>query len=70
MLTLIPDWRRILRRAWSVRLAIIAGLFSGAEVVLPLFVESLPRGAFAGLALLFSVGGIVARTVAQPRMRP
>jgi len=67
-MNLVPDWRTILRRAWSVRLAILAGLFSGAEVILPLFVDALPRGAFAVLALLFSVGGIVARTVAQPRM--
>ncbi len=63
-----PDWQNILRRAWSVRMAVIAGLFSGVEVALPLFSDTMPRNVFAVLALVASIGSIVARTVAQPRM--
>lgn len=62
---LAPDWRRILRRAWSIRLMLLAGLLSGAEVVLPLFVDALPRNLFAGLSLLTIGGAFVARLVAQ-----
>ena len=42
-MTLKPNWREIFKKAWSIRLGVLAGLFSGAEVVLPLFVDSLPR---------------------------
>lgn len=62
---LLPDWRQILRRAWSIRLMLLAGLLSGAEVVLPLFGDSLPRALFAALSLLAVMGAFVARLVAQ-----
>ena len=65
---LLPDWKKIARRAWSFRLAIIAALLSGAEVVLPLFIDVLPRNLFASLSFVAVVGAAVARVVAQPRM--
>ena len=65
---LLPDWKKIARRAWSFRLAIIAALLSGAEVVLPLFIDVLPRNLFASLSFAAVVGAAVARVVAQPRM--
>lgn len=67
-MNLTSDWRRIARYAWSLRLAALAAVLSGVEVVLPLFVDAMPRGVFAGLSLLAAVGGAVARVVAQPRM--
>ena len=71
-LSLLPDWRSVLTRAWSVRWIIAAGLLSGAEVALPLVRESveplgiLPPGAFAIAAALASAGAVVARVLAQP----
>ena len=65
---LLPEWKRIARRAWSFRLTIIAALLSGAEVVLPLFIDVLPRNLFASLSFVAVVGAAVARVVAQPRM--
>lgn len=65
---LLPDWKNIVRKAWSIRLAIVAALFSGAEVVLPLFVDVLPRNLFASLSFIAVVGAAVARVVSQPRM--
>jgi hypothetical protein len=62
---LVTDWRAILRRAWSIRLMILAGLLSAAEVVLPLYVDTIPRGLFAGLSILATAGGFVARLLAQ-----
>lgn len=41
-LTVIPDWKSILRHAWSVRLMILAALLSGLEVALPLVNGLLP----------------------------
>lgn len=64
-MTLIPNWRAILRRAWSIRLMILAGLLSGAEVILPLFVDVLPRGTFAALSGCVVAAAFVARLVAQ-----
>jgi hypothetical protein len=65
---LLPEWKRIARRAWSFRLAIVAALLSGVEVALPLFVDELPRNLFASLAFVAAVGSAWARVVAQSRM--
>jgi hypothetical protein len=65
---LLPDWKKIARRAWSFRLTIIAALLSGAEVVLPLFIDVLPRNLFASLSFVAVVGAALARVVSQPRM--
>jgi hypothetical protein len=48
---LIPNAKAVLRKAWSVRLGILAGLFSGAEVVVPFFADSMPRNVFALLVI-------------------
>lgn len=64
----LPDWKRIARHAWSFRLAILAALLSGAEVVLPLFSDVLPPRLFAALSFFAVVGAALARVVAQPRM--
>ena len=61
----IHDWRWVMRKAWSIRLAIIAGLFSAAEVVLPFLETSIPRGVFAGLSGVVAMGSVIARFVAQ-----
>lgn len=67
-LALLPEWKRILKRAWSVRLAIAAIVFSAGEVALPFFVADMPRGLAAGLSVLCTVGGLCARLLAQPEM--
>lgn len=62
---LYDNWKDILRRAWSIRLMLLAGLLSGCEVVLPLFVDAIPRNLFAVLSMLTVTGAMVARLVAQ-----
>lgn len=62
---LVPQWQRVLRRAWSIRLNLLAGVFAIAEVVLPLYQDEIPRGVFAGLTGIAILGGIIARVVAQ-----
>ena len=64
---LVRNWRDVLRRAWSIRLLILAGLLSGLEVALPLidgFID-IPRGIFAALSGLTVAGAFVARLLAQ-----
>lgn len=64
------NWRTILRRAWSVRLMLLAGLLSGVEVVLPLVGHTLPinPGVFAALSGLTVAGAFIARLIAQKDM--
>jgi len=68
-IVLLEDWRKIARRAWSIRLSIVAAVFTAAEVMVPLFGDVLPRGAFVLLAFIASIGAAVARLVAQPEVR-
>ncbi len=65
---LLADWREILRKAWSIRLMIVAGLLSGVEVALPLFADALPRGIFAALSALIVMAALVARLLAQKNL--
>jgi hypothetical protein len=65
---LIDDWRRIAKKAWSVRLMLLAAVLSGAEIVLPLFPDIFPRNVFAVLSFIVVVASMLARFVAQPRM--
>ena len=62
---IIEDWKKVLKHAWSVRLAILSGTFSAAEGVLPLFTDSVPRGAFACLSVVCGVGAAVSRFIVQ-----
>lgn len=69
MMTLRQDWRAILRKAWSIRLMLLAGLLTGCEAILPLFVADLPRNLFAAASLIVITAALVARIVAQRDMR-
>lgn len=65
---IIPQWKKTLKYAWSIRLAILAGLFSSAEVVLAYFPDALPRGAMAGAAGVASLGAVITRFLLQRKM--
>jgi len=64
-LNLIPDWKLIARKAWSVRLMAIASILSGCEAVLPYAEFVLPRGSFALLSFVIVTLALLARFVAQ-----
>ena len=66
---LIPEWRHVLKHAWSVRLAIIAGFFAGLESILPLFANEFPRGVFAVFSMIFAIATPVSRLFAQKSMK-
>ena len=62
---LLADWKRILRRAWSIRFMLMAGILSGVETALPFFSEAMPHGVFAMLSGVSVGAAFVARLVAQ-----
>ncbi|PTW45703.1 hypothetical protein [Rhodovulum kholense] len=65
---LVPNWRVLIRRAWSIRLILIAGLLSGIEAGLSLAspdLLGLPRGLFAGISALVTATAFAARLIAQ-----
>lgn len=65
---LVDDWKRIAKKAWSFRLIVLAAGFSWAEWILPTFQDAIPRGLFALLAGITSVGAAISRVISQPRM--
>ena len=62
---LYDNWREILRRRWSLRFIILAGILSGIEMALPLFSDAIPRNLFAILSFVSVSAAFVARLVAQ-----
>ncbi|MES2667413.1 MAG: hypothetical protein V4712_15045 [Pseudomonadota bacterium] len=65
---LIDNWKTVAARAWSVRLALLSALLSGAEVALSLLDAStlgLPDRSFAMLAALTATAAAMARLFAQ-----
>ena len=66
-MTLVANWREVLRHAWSIRLMFVAALLSGLDAAQPLVAGLLPIPpmVFAGLAALLAAGAFIARLVAQ-----
>jgi hypothetical protein len=62
---LVSNWGRVLRRAWSVRFILAAGVLSGAEIALPYLEPSIPSRMFAVLSAIATGGALIARLVAQ-----
>jgi hypothetical protein len=62
---LADDWKVILKKAWSIRLIVLAGVLSAIEVVLPFFSNDIPRGPFAVMSFMAVSGAFIARLVAQ-----
>lgn len=61
------NWKNVLKKAWSIRLGALAAVLSGAEVIIPLFADAMPRGVFAVLSFVSVVAAMIARLVAQPK---
>lgn len=68
-MTLVPNWRAVLKHAWSIRLIILAGLLAALEGALSLMGGlALPFWAHAAVAILapvVSLAALLARIVAQ-----
>lgn len=66
---LVPEWRFILRHAWSIRLILLAGILTGVESVLPFIAPgAVPDAVLSGLTLAVVASAFVARLLAQRSM--
>lgn len=65
---IIDNWNEVLKKAWSIRLALLSALFSAAEVALPFFGDFVPPHTMAILAVMTSAGAAISRIVAQPEL--
>lgn len=59
------DWKKILKKAWSIRWMVLAALFSAAELVVPMYVDRIPLHLFATLSGIAAAGGVIARVMVQ-----
>ena len=59
------NWQVLLKKAWSVRLMVLAFLLTMAEVMLPFFSDAVPPRMFAVLSGLAVAGAFVSRLIAQ-----
>lgn len=69
---LVDEWRWIWRRAWSVRLIVLAAILSGLEVMLSVMsayqiILPIGPGTFAAVSGLVTVAALIARFVAQDK---
>ena len=64
---LLPDWKRVVRKAWSIRLMLLAGLLSGLEAILPTIMDAVPWPRWMASAIVSGVVGLafVTRLMAQ-----
>jgi len=62
---LYSNLKDIVKKAWSIKFIILAGILSASEVVLPLFFDYFDRGTFATLTFVSVTAAFIARIVAQ-----
>ena len=65
---LIDDWKRKLKKAWSVRLALLSGFFSAASQSSSYFQDALDPTLFAFIATFLAFGAVVASVIYQESM--
>ncbi len=62
---LIPNAKGVLAKAWTIRLILLAGVLSGAEVALQFWMPNWPDGYLAAFSGAISAVALFARVVAQ-----
>lgn len=70
---LIPNWKAVLTRAWSMWAMALAVLFSAAEAALQILSPEflgIPPGIFAGLAAFITSGAMLFRLLSQKGITP
>lgn len=71
-MTLLHNWRDVLRRAWSIRLLLLAAALSALEAALPLVdLFDIPRWVMIALAVatpLVVAAAFIARLLAQKNL--
>ena len=65
---LIDNARKVILKAWSIRLALISALLSATEVALTYVAPERPSGLFALGAFVVAIAAAISRIIAQPSM--
>jgi len=65
---LIPHARRVWRKLWSVRLAMLAAFFQGAAMFWIAFVDTVPPVWFFAIGVVLTVAVVPARLIKQRDM--
>jgi hypothetical protein len=68
MVKLIPEWKSVLLKAWSVRLMAFMAILSAAELSLPLFRDTMGPASFAFLTFGVAAVAIFVRVLRQGNM--
>ena len=66
----VPNWRDVLKHAWSVRIMLVAVVLSGAEAVVPYLdtlIDISPKR-FAAIMFFVSMAALAARFAAQKKI--
>lgn len=66
--SLVPNWKKVVTKAWSIWLILLAALLTGLEVSLPYLPIEVASGRFAVASLCVSACAYVARLVAQKEL--
>ena len=65
-MTLLPDWKSVLTRAWSIKFLVAAAAVSGCETIVSISGTTLfPPGVASAVTGVLSALGILARVLAQ-----
>lgn len=65
---LIKNWRKVAKKAWSVRLMYVASILTGCEAVLPLVGNFVPQGVFALTTFVVVMAALLARFLVQQEL--
>ena len=67
---LVPNWWRVIRYGWNIRLTIIAAILYGIEFLLPYIpqIYPVPIGLFGGFGFVITVLAGIARIIVQPKV--
>jgi len=65
---LYDNWKTIVKKAWSLRFMELAIVCEVAQVVLPMYTDIIPRGAFLALIGFAVIGSYISRLVYQPNV--
>lgn len=61
------NYLHILKKSWAIKWAILAGVFSGAQIILPIFSTDIPKIPFAILSFIAVAGAIWSRLLVQKK---
>ena len=67
-LRLGSTWKEVAKKAWSVKLMLLAIIILGCELVLPLYMDMFPRNLFAVISMFTMVLALWARFIVLEKL--